>query len=125
MNSTLAAIIIILTVAFVVVEVFVWTGVLEVSALGNLGYGVDKLLENPSFVGVLATLIVGTASGFMQKVFKTNETWDLQKFGETFYYYEPLLILVGQFIPVKYGVVLLFVIDIFRRVITKLVPRQP
>ena len=96
---------------------------IETRALGNVGYGMDKLLENPAFVGLLATLIVGTISGFMQKVIKTNETWDIQKFGETFYYYEPLLILVGQFIPVKYGVILLFVIDIFRRVLLKLVPK--
>jgi hypothetical protein len=61
----------------------------------------------------------------MQKVFKTNETFDLRKFAETFYYYEPLMILVGQFIPVSYGIVLLFVIDIFRRVLLKLVPKPP
>lgn len=123
LNSMLAAVILIVTVAFIAVEVVIWTGAVQTSALGNLGYGVDKLLENPAFVGLLSTLIVGTASGFMQKVFKTNETFDLKKFGETFYYYEPLMILVGQFIPVSYGIVLLFVIDIFRRVLLKLVPK--
>lgn len=118
----LAFVIIIVTIAFVVVEVLIWTGAVQTSALGNLGYGVDKVLENPAFVGFLSTLIVGTASGFMQKVFKTNETFDVRKFAETFYYYEPLMILVGQFIPVSYSIVLLFVIDIFRRVLLKLVP---
>ena len=125
LNSMLASVILIVTVAFVAVEVVIWVGGLQTTALGNLGYGVDKLLENPAFVGLLTTLIVGTGSGFMQKVFKTNETFDLKKFAETFYYYEPLMILVGQFIPVSYGIILLFVIDIFRRVMLKLAPKPP
>ncbi len=119
-NSTLAVIIITITVVFLVVEALIWTGYVRVEALGNLGYGVDKLLENPAFVGLLTASIVGAASGFMQNVFQKNDTFDLKKFAETFYYYEPLLILVAQFIPIKYGVVLLFVIDIFRRVLLKI-----
>jgi len=119
-NSTLAVIITAITVVFLVVEALIWTGYVRVEALGNLGYGVDKLLENPAFVGLLTASIVGAASGFMQNVFQKNDTFDLKKFAETFYYYEPLLILVAQFIPIKYGVVLLFVIDIFRRVLLKL-----
>jgi len=119
-NSTLAIIIITITVVFLVVEALIWTGYVRVEALGNLGYGVDKLLENPAFVGLLTASIVGAASGFMQNVFQKNDTFDLKKFAETFYYYEPLLILVAQFIPIKYGVVLLFVIDIFRRVLLKI-----
>jgi hypothetical protein len=125
MSSMFATVVIIITVAFLAVQVVIWTGALQTSALGNLGYGLDKILENPAFVGLLGTLIIGAASGFMQKVFKTNETFDVKKFGETFYYYEPLMILVGQFIPVSYGIVLLFVIDIFRRVLLKLVPKPP
>ena len=116
----MAAVIIAVTVVFLVVEALIWTGYVRVEALGNLGYGVDKLLENPAFVGLLTAAIVGAASGFMQNVFQKNDTFDLKKFAETFYYYEPLLILVAQFIPVKYGVVLLFVIDIFRRVLLKI-----
>ena len=119
-NSTLAVIITAITVVFLVVEALIWTGYVRVEALGNLGYGVDKLLENPAFVGLLTASIVGAASGFMQNVFQKNDTFDLKKFAETFYYYEPLLILVAQFIPIKYGVVLLFVIDIFRRVLLKI-----
>lgn len=121
-NSILAAIIIIITVAFMSLEVLIWTGELKVEALGNLSYGLDKLLENPAFVGLLATLIVGAGSGFMQNVFKKNDTFDLKKFAETFFYYVPLLILIGQFLPVNYSAVLLFVIDAFSRVLLKLVP---
>jgi hypothetical protein len=121
-DSRLAVLIIAITVVFLIFQGLIWTGQLQIKVLGNLSYGLDKLLENPAFVGVLATIIVGTASGFMQNVFKKNDTFDLMKFAETFYYYEPLLILVGQFIPVNYGVVLLFVVDIFRRVLLKLVP---
>jgi hypothetical protein len=122
-NSNLALIIIIVTVAFLCLEVLVWTNQLKLEALGNLGKGADKILDNPAFVGLLATTLVGAVSGFMQKVFKKNETFDLKSFGETFFYYEPLMILVAQFIPVHYSVVLLFVIDIFRRVILKLVAK--
>jgi hypothetical protein len=118
----LAAIIIIITIAFMVLEVAIWTGNLKIEALGNLNYGLDKILENPAFVGLLVTLIVGTVSGFMQNVFKKNDTFDLKKFAETFFFYVPLLTLIGQFLPVSYGAVLLFVIDAFRRVLLKLVP---
>lgn len=121
-NSMLATVIIIITISFMILEVAVWTGNLQIEALGNLSYGLDKLLENPAFVGLLATLIVGAASGFMQNVFKKNDTFDLKKFAETFFYYVPLMILIGQFLPVNYGAVLLFVIDAFRRVLLKLVP---
>ena len=118
----LAAIVIIITVAFMMLEVAIWTGNLEISALGNLSYGLDKVLQNPAFVGLLTTLIVGVASGFMKNVFKKNDTFDIKKLAETFFYYVPLLILIGQFLPVKYGAVLLFVIDAFGRVLLKLVP---
>lgn len=118
----LALVMIIITVGFMGLEVLIWTGNLKIEALGNLSYGLDKLLENPAFVGLLATLIVGVASGFMQNVFNKNDTFDLKKFAETFFYYVPLLILIAQFLPVNYGAVLLFVIDAFRRVLLKLVP---
>jgi hypothetical protein len=122
-NSNLALIIITVTIIFLIIEGLIWTNQIKIEALGNLNNGTDKLLENPAFVGLIATVIVGAASGFMQKVFKKNETFDLKSFGETFFYYEPLLILVAQFIPVHYGVVLLFVIDVLRRVVLKLVPK--
>ena len=122
-NSYLALIIITVTVVFLVTEALIWTNQIKIEALGNLSNGADKLLENPAFVGLVATVIVGTASGFMQKVFKQNDTFELKKLGETFYYYEPLLILVAQFIPVHYAVVLLFVLDVMRRVLLKLVPK--
>jgi len=122
-NSNLALIIIAVTVIFLIIEGLVWTNQIKIEALGNLSNGTDKLLENPAFVGLMATVIVGAASGFMQKVFKKNETFDLKSFGETFFYYEPLSILVAQFIPVHYSVVLLFVIDVLRRVVLKLVPK--
>ena len=123
-DSRLAVLIIAITVVFLIFQGLIWTGQLQIKVLGNLSYGLDKLLENPAFVGILATIIVGTASGFMQNVFKSNETFDLMKFGETFFYYEPLLILIGQFMPVNYGLVLLFVVDVFRRVLFKLVPAK-
>ena len=120
-DSRFALLILAVTAVFMAVEGLIWGGVIQVSALGNLGNGLDKLLENPAFVGVLATLIDGTLSGFMQNVLTKNETFSFQKFGETFYYYEPLMILVAQFIPVSYGVVLLFVVQVFRRAIVKFV----
>ena len=120
-DSRFALLILAVTAVFMAVEGLIWGGVIQVSALGNLGNGLDKLLENPAFVGVLATLIDGTLSGFMQNVLNKNDTFSFQKFGETFFYYEPLMILVAQFIPISYGVVLLFVVQVFRRAIAKVV----
>lgn len=119
-DSRFALLILAVTAVFMAVEGLIWGGVIQVSALGNLGNGLDKLLENPAFVGFVATLIDGTLSGFMQNVLNKNDTFSLQKFGETFFYYEPLMILVAQFIPISYGVVLLFVVQVFRRAIAKL-----
>jgi hypothetical protein len=120
-DSRFALLILAVTAVFMAVEGLIWGGVIQVSALGNLGNGLDNLLENPAFVGVLATLIDGTLSGFMQNVLNKNDTFSFQKFGETFFYYEPLMILVAQFIPISYGVVLLFVVQVFRRAIAKVV----
>jgi hypothetical protein len=124
LNSTLGLVIIFVSVVFIVVEASIWTGAISIQQLGNLNNGLDKLLDNPAFVGLLVSVFVGVASGFMQNVLKENETFSIVKFGETFYYYEPLMILVAQFIPVKYGVVLLFAVDVVRRVVLKLVPQK-
>jgi hypothetical protein len=123
-NSTLGLVIIFVSVVFIVTQVPIWTGAISIDQLGNLNNGLDKLLDNPAFVGLLVSIFVGVASGFMQNVLKKNETFSIIKFGETFYYYEPLMILIAQFIPVKYGVVLLFAIDVVKRVVLKLVPQK-
>lgn len=128
--SYIAFIVGIIMAIFMVVEALIWGGFLSVPQLGNLNNVGNKLFENPAFVGLLATIIVGAISGFMENYTKSKQTFNPAMFAETFFFYEPLMLLFGQFLPAKYAIVFLFGIDIVRRlakafVQAKLTPATP
>jgi len=116
----LAMILVILTVMFVVVEALIWFDVIDIPQLGNLNNKLDQLFDNPAFVGLITTLFVGVFSGFMENWSITGEAFDPKRFAETFFYYEPLLILFSQWLPVNYAAIMLFIIDILRRIAKRL-----
>ena len=116
----LAMILVFVTVLFVVVECLIWFNVLDIPQLGNLNNKLDQLFDNPAFVGLLMTFFVGVFSGFMENWSITGEDFDPTKFAETFFYYEPLLILFAQWLPVNYAAIMLFVIDVLRRIAKRL-----
>lgn len=116
----LASIIGIVMIVFMIFEVLIWCDVIAIDQLGNLGYGLDRLLENPAFVGLLATVVVGIVSGYMENYSMNGDVFSFNKFAETFFYYEPLLILVTQWVPMKESIILLFVIDVLRRAALRL-----
>lgn len=116
----LAMILVTLTILFIIVEALIWFNVLDIPQLGNLNNKLDQLFENPAFVGLVTTFFVGVFSGFMENWSITGETFDPKRFAETFFYYEPLLILFSQWLPVKQAAVMLFVIDILRRIAKRL-----
>ena len=101
---------------FMVVEALIWTGMLSLPQLGNLNNAADKLFANPAFAGLLATIIIGAISGFMENYATGKQAFNPALFAETFFFYEPMLILFGQFMPVAHSVIFLFAIDIIRRV---------
>lgn len=124
-KSAFATFLIILTAIFLIVEVLLWTGVIpSIEVLGNLGYGVDQWLENPAFAGLMMTLLVALG-GYLENFVRTGEPFNVKKFAETFYLYEPLLILLSQFLPLNYAVVLTFAVDVLRRIAWRIKPPPP
>jgi hypothetical protein len=116
----LALILAILTVVFIVCEILIWFNVLSLPQLGNLGYSLDQIFDNPAFVGLIATVFVGVFSGYMENWSVSGEGFDWNKFAETFYYYEPLLILFSQWLPMREAVTFTFALDILRRIAKRL-----
>ena len=114
--SYLAIVIAVIVAVFMVVQGCIWIGATDIPALGNLNNKLDAVFENPAFIGVIVTLIVGVVSGFMENWTITGEAFNLKKLGETFFYYEPMIILFAQWLPIEYVVVFTFVIDIVRRI---------
>ena len=110
----------ILSVVFLVCEVLIWFNVLSLPQLGNLGYGLDQLFDNPAFVGLVTALFIGVFSGYMENWSISGEAFSLKKFAETFYYYEPLLILFSQWLPMREAVTFTFALDILRRIAKRL-----
>jgi hypothetical protein len=110
----------ILSVVFVAIEILIWFNVVSLPQLGNLGYSLDQLLDNPAFVGLVATVFVGVFSGYMENWSISGEAFDWNKFAETFYYYEPLLILFSQWLPMREAVTFTFALDILRRLAKRL-----
>lgn len=124
--SYLALLILVITVPFLLVEALIWAGTLSIPALGNLANGgtIAALFENPAFVGLIAVMLDGVLSGFMRNALQSKEKFDFKQFGETFFYYEPLLILVSQFFPIKYSFVLVFVVRVVKLAIEKILAAQ-
>jgi hypothetical protein len=118
--SYLAVILAILSLVFMVCEILIWFNVLSLPQLGNLGYNLDQLFENPAFVGLIATVFVGVFSGYMENWTISGEAFSWIKFAETFYYYEPLLILFSQWLPMREAVAFTFGLDILRRIAKRL-----
>lgn len=110
----------ILTVVFVICEILIWFNVVSLPQLGNLGYGLDQLFDNPAFVGLVTTVFVGVFSGYMENWSISGEGFDWNKFSETFYYYEPLLILLSQWLPMREAVAFTFALDVLRRIAKRL-----
>jgi hypothetical protein len=115
-----ALILAILSLVFVVCEALIWFNVISLPQLGNLGYNLDQLFDNPAFVGLVATVFVGIFSGYMENWSISGEAFDVNKFAETFYYYEPLLILFSQWLPMREAVLFTFALDIVRRIALRL-----
>jgi len=118
--SYLALTLAILTAVFMVCELLIWFNVVSLPQLGNLGYSLDQLFDNPAFVGLLATVFVGVFSGYMENWSISGEGFNLKKFAETFYYYEPLLILFSQWFPMREALVFTFALDVLRRIAKRL-----
>jgi len=119
----IGTLLILLTVIFTVVELLFWFDVIPPTDdlegfFVNLGYSLDRWFDNPALMGWIATIIVALG-GYLENYVMTGEGFQKERFAETFFYYEPLLILFSQAIPTKYALVFLFAIDVARRIATR------
>lgn len=85
----------------------------------NVLNGLETFLDNPIFLGWIVAIIVAVG-GWLENYVKTKEKFDPSKWAETFFYYEPALILLTQWFPTEYAVFLAFGIDVARRIAVRL-----
>ena len=85
----------------------------------NIFNGLDRWFESPVIVGWIATLIVAVG-GWIENYTQTGEPFNAKKFAETFFYYEPVLILMSQAFPMPYALFVTFAIDVLRRIASRL-----
>lgn len=114
--SYLAIVIAAVVAVFMIVQGCIWLGAMDIPELGNLNSKLDAIFENPAFVGLIMTVVVGVISGYMENWVISGEKFDVKKLGETFFLYEPLIILFAQWLPMEYAVVFVFSIDVLRRI---------
>jgi len=112
----------VITVAFVLVGVFVGTGVVppvneSEGLLTNLLKGGDLWFENPMLIGLIVGLIVNIF-GYVENLSRDRGIdYDFGRLAETWTFYEPMLILVSQALPMGEAVIVAVVIDVLRRAI--------
>jgi len=112
----------VIAVAFVLVGLFVGLGVIPPineaeGLLTNLLKGGELWYENPMLVGVIVGLIVNIF-GYVENLSRDRGIeYDFGRLAETWLFYEPMLILASQALPMGEAVIVAVVIDVMRRAI--------
>ena len=112
----------VITVAFVLVGLFVGLGVVPPvneleGLLANLLKGGELWRENPMLVGVIVGLIVNVF-GYVENLSRDlGMDYDFGRLAETWMFYEPMLILASQALSMEQAVIVAVVIDVVRRAI--------
>ena len=112
----------VITVAFVLVGLVVGTGVVPPvneteGLLTNLLKGGELWYENPMLIGLIVGLIVNIF-GYVENLARDRGIdYDFGRLAETWTFYEPMLILVSQALPMGETVLVAVVIDVLRRAI--------
>ena len=112
----------VIALAFVLVGLFVGLGVIPPvneaeGLLTNLLKGGELWYENPMLVGVIVGLIVNIF-GYVENLSRDRGIeYDFGRLAETWLFYEPMLILASQALPMGEAVIVAVVIDVLRRAI--------
>ncbi|TEU06368.1 hypothetical protein E3I90_02325, partial [Candidatus Bathyarchaeota archaeon] len=107
----------VIAVAFVLVGLFVGLGVIPPlnegeGLLTNLLKGGELWYENPMLVGVIVGLIVNIF-GYVENLSRDRGIeYDFGRLAETWLFYEPMLILASQALPMGEAVIVAVVIDV-------------
>ena len=112
----------VITVAFVLVGLVVGTGIVPPvneaeGLLMNLLKGGELWYENPLLIGLIVGLIVNIF-GYVENLARDRGIdYDFGRLAETWAFYEPMLILVSQALPMGEAVFVAVVVDVLRRAI--------
>ena len=112
----------VIAVAFVLVSLFVGLGVIPPvnegeGLLTNLLKGGELWYENPMLIGVIVGLIVNIF-GYVENLSRDRGIeYDFGRLAETWLFYEPMLILASQALPLGEAVIVAVVIDVVHRAI--------
>ena len=89
----------------------------RVSAAINVLKGGELWYENPMLIGLIVGLIVNIF-GYVENLSRDRGIdYDFGRLAETWAFYEPMLILVSQALPMGETVIVAVVIDVVRRAI--------
>lgn len=119
LNSVFLMFMVIVISAFAVVAYTWFVGEAEITVAGfeNVFYGLDQFFENPIAVGWLASIIV-SVWGWLENYTQTKEPFDPSEFAKTFCLYEPIIILMSQWLPIPMATVVTFGVHVVRRIVT-------
>lgn len=99
LNVTLHQLIVAATVLFVVFELIVAGGFIELEQVGgffaNLRAGGERWYENP-IPWVIVLVVFVNFVGFMENYSRTREAYDKNKFMETWFKYLPMVVFFSQ-----------------------------
>lgn len=90
--------------------------------LVNLGYAGPRWLENPWWAAIVIAILVNIFGYLENLAVEKDQAYMVEKFVETWMFYEPTLILLSQTFPMPYATAIALIIDIARRAITRLKP---
>ena len=118
----LAALLIVLTFAIEVVILLTGGNNEAAGWLLNLGYAGTRWLENPWWAATVIVILVNIFGYVENLVVDKGQAYLVEKFVETWMFYEPTLIILSQTLPMPYAAAIALIIDIARRAITRLKP---
>lgn len=114
--------VILVVLAFIVEVVILLTGGHNEAAgwLVNLGYAGPRWLENPWWTAIVIAVLVNIFGYVENLAVDKGQAYLVEKFVETWLFYEPTLIILSQAFPMPYAAAVALGLDIARRAITRL-----
>ena len=117
--------VLLILLAFLIEVVILLTGGNNEAAgwLVNLGYAGPRWPENPWWAAIVIAILVNIFGYVENLVVDKGQAYLIEKFVETWMFYEPTLIILSQTLPMPYAAAIALIIDIARRAITRLKPK--
>jgi len=109
--------VIFITVAFTVFEVLVASGLINIQNNPNLPINLqtpEHWYDNP-IIWVIGVTVVVNFAGYVENVVILNQSYDYNKFVETYFKYFPMMLIFTQFLQNTESAALAFALDYTKR----------